>query len=77
MDIILTIIDTVETGNHIELDKKEEAWIYRLKTLDSMGHGGLNSRDELARNNKDRARLACTCITCSNMRGVKRRAPED
>ena len=29
-----TIIDTVEPGNHSELDIKEEAWIYRLKTLD-------------------------------------------
>ena len=75
--MVLTIIDTVEPGNHVELDRKEEAWIYRLKTLDTMGHGGLNSRDELSRNNKDRARLACTCITCSEVRGVKRRTPGD
>ena len=75
--MVLTIIDTVEPGNHVELDRKEEAWIYRLKTLDTMGHGGLNSRDELSRNNKDRARLACTCTTCSEVRGVKRRTPGD
>ena len=75
--MMLTIIDTVEPGNHSELDKKEEAWIYRLKTLDTMGHGGLNSRDELARSNTDRARLSCSCVSCNSARGVKRRAAGD
>ena len=73
----MTTIDTVEPGNHSELDKKEEAWIYRLKTLDTMGHGGLNSRDELARSNTDRARLSCSCVSCNSARGVKRRAAGD
>ena len=75
--MVLTIIDTVQHGDHTELDRKEEAWIYRLKTLDTMGNGGLNSRDELARSNSDRARLSCSCNTCTNARGVKRRAPGD
>ena len=51
----LMIIDTVEPGDHVLLDQKEETWIYQLKSLDSMGHRGLNSRDEMQRSIKDRA----------------------
>ena len=73
----LVIIDTVEPGDHALLDQKEEAWIYQLKSLDSMGYGGLNSRDEMQRSMKDRARLSCCCTTCKNVRGVKRTSPDD
>ena len=55
----LVIIDTVEPGDHVLLDQKEEAWIYQLKSLDCMERGGLNSRDEMQRSMKDRARLSC------------------
>ena len=45
----LVIINAVDPGDHAGLDRKEEFWIYQLKTLDTMGWGGLNNRDELLR----------------------------
>ena len=68
----LAIIDTVELGDHALLDQKKEAWIYQLKSLGSMGYGGANSRDEMQRGVKVRARLICCCTTCKSVRGVKR-----
>ena len=77
MDIV--VIDSVEPGDHEGLDRKEEYWIYQLKTLDTMGHGGLNNRDELVRKQRDKARLYCSCISCrsKNVRGVKRKTATD
>ena len=33
-ELVITIIDIVEPGNHSLLDRKEEEWIHRLKTMD-------------------------------------------
>ena len=41
----LVIIDSVEPGNDSLLDVKEEEWIQRLRTMDTMNQGGLNIRD--------------------------------
>ena len=59
-DMEVVIIDSVEPGNHSLLDQKEEEWIQRLKTMDNMGQGGLNLRDELKRNNG----ASCKCKFC-------------
>ena len=59
-DMEVVIIDSVEPGNHSLLDQKEEEWIQRLKTMDNMGQGGLNKRDELKRNNG----ASCKCKFC-------------
>ena len=56
----LIIIDSVAPGNHKELDEKEAKWMYQLKTMDEMGFGGLNIREELLRG----TRMACTCGYC-------------
>ena len=56
----LVIIDSVEPGNHSLLDQKEEEWIQRLRTMDSMNQGGLNIRDDLKR--RDRGK--CNCKFC-------------
>ena len=45
----ITIIDLVATGNHSALNYKEEFWISMLRTMDTMGYGGLNLREELER----------------------------
>ena len=37
----LVIIDTVEPVDHALPDQKEEAWIYQLKSLGSMGYTAL------------------------------------
>ena len=63
--MVLTVIDTVAPGNHDQLDRKEEFWMHQLRTLDYMGWGGLNRRDDLVR--KDRS--SCDCRYC------KRRGP--
>ena len=67
----LVIIDTVEPVDHALPDQKEEAWIYQLKSLGSMGYGGVNSRDEMQRSMKDRARLSCCCTTCKSVEVLK------
>ena len=59
-DMEVVIIDSVEPGNHSLLDQKEEEWIQRLKTMENMGQGGLNLRDELKRNNG----ASCKCKFC-------------
>ena len=56
----ITIIDSVKPGNHKNLDEKEAKWIYQLKTMDDMGFGGLNIREELSRG----TRRTCTCGYC-------------
>ena len=56
----LVIIDSVAPGNHKELDEKEARWIQQLKTMEDMGHGGLNIREELTRG----TRRSCTCGYC-------------
>ena len=53
----LIIIDSVKPGNHEALDKKEAKWIHQLKTMDDMGFGGMNLREDLLRN----SRKLCTC----------------
>ena len=50
----LTIIDSVAPGNHTALDRKEEFWISMLRTMDTMGYGGLNRREELERGRERR-----------------------
>ena len=45
-DMEIVIIDSVQPGNHGLLDQKEEEWIHRLRTMDIMGQGGLNIRDD-------------------------------
>ena len=60
----LTIIDSVAPGNHSLLDHKEEFWMYQLKTLDFMGWGGLNRRDDLVRQD----RSLCDCSYCKRRR---------
>ena len=45
----ITIIDSTAPGNHASLDYKEEFWISQLRTMDTMGYGGLNRREELER----------------------------
>ena len=50
----LTIIDSVAPGNHTALDRKEEFWINMLRTMDTMGYGGLNRREELERGRERR-----------------------
>ena len=58
----VVIIDSVEPGNHPLLDQKEEEWIHKLKTMDYMGQGGLNIRDDLKRS----SRANCKCKFCKN-----------
>ena len=57
----LVIIDSVEPGNHSLLDQKEEEWIQRLRTMDSMNQGGLNIRDDLKRRDRGKCNN-CTAI---------------
>ena len=52
----LTIIDSVAPGNHDSLDYKEEFWISQLRTMDTMGYGGLNRREEIERGRERRER---------------------
>ena len=56
----VVIIFSVQAGNHNLLDKKEEEWIHRMRTMDYMGHGGLNIRDDLKRSNRGK----CKCKFC-------------
>ena len=56
----IVIIDSVQPGNHDLLDRKEEEWIHRLRTMDNMGQGGLNIRDDLKRSNRGK----CKCNFC-------------
>ena len=56
----LIVIDSVKPGNHKDLDEKEAKWIHQLKTMDEMGFGGLNLREDLLRN----TRRSCTCGYC-------------
>ena len=58
----ITIIDSVKPGNHKDLDEKEAKWIYQLRTMDDMGFGGLNIREELSRG----TRKTCTCGYCES-----------
>ena len=51
-DMEIVIIDSVQPGNHDLLDQKEAEWIHRLRTMDIMGQGGLNIRDDLKRTNR-------------------------
>ena len=59
-DMEIVIIDSVQPGNHDLLDRKEEEWIHRLRTMDNMGQGGLNIRDDLKRSNRGK----CKCKFC-------------
>ena len=61
-DLEITIIDSVEPGNHPLLDQKEEEWIHKLKTMDYMGQGGMNIRDDIKRN----TRSQCKCKFCKS-----------
>ena len=56
----VTIIDSVEPGNHTLLDRKEEEWIHRLRTMDYMEQGGMNVRDDLKRSSRGQ----CKCKFC-------------
>ena len=56
----LIVIDSVAPGNHKELDKKEAKWIHQLKTMEDMGLGGMNIREDLLRV----TRKSCTCGYC-------------
>ena len=56
----LIVIDSVAPGNHKELDEKEARWIHQLKTMEEMGFGGLNLREDLLRG----TRRNCTCGFC-------------
>ena len=58
----VVIIDSVQPGNHELLDQKEEEWIHRLRTMDYMGQGGLNIRDDLRRS----SRSNCKCKFCKS-----------
>ena len=59
--MVLTIIDSVKPGEHQQLDEKEVFWMHKLKTIDEMGCGGLNERNDLMR--KDR--VYCNCWFCT------------
>ena len=61
-ELEITIIDSVEPGNHRLLDQKEEEWIHRLRTMDYMNQGGMNIRDDLKRNAKGK----CKCKFCKH-----------
>ena len=50
----ITIIESVAPGNYSALDYKEEFWISMLRTMDTMGYGGLNRREELERGRERR-----------------------
>ena len=56
----LIVIDSVAPGNHKGLDEKEAKWIHQLKTMDDMGFGGMNLREDLLRE----TRRSCTCGFC-------------
>ena len=58
----LIVIDNVAPGDHKALDEKEAKWIHQLKTMDDMGFGGLNLREDLLRE----TRRSCTCGYCEN-----------
>ena len=58
----IVIIDSVQPGNHQLLDQKEEEWIHNLRTMDYMGQGGLNIRDDLKRSNRGN----CKCNFCKS-----------
>ena len=60
-DMEIVIIDSVQPGNHDLLDQKEEEWIHRLRTMDIMGQGGLNIRDDLKRTTRGK----CKCKFCN------------
>ena len=62
----VVIIDSVQPGNHDHLDRKEEDWIHRLRTVDNMGQGGLNIRDNLKRNNRGK----CKCNVCKKIKKI-------
>ena len=57
----VTIIDSVEPGNHKLLDRKEEEWIHRLRNMDYMEQGGMNVRYDLKRNSRGQ----CKCKFCN------------
>ena len=38
-DLEITIIDSVQPGNHLLLDQKEEEWIHRLRSMEYMNQG--------------------------------------
>ena len=63
-DMEIVIIDSVQPGNHDLLDQKEEEWIHRLRTMDIMGQGGLNIRDDLKRTNRGK----CKCKFCKKVK---------
>ena len=60
----LVIIDSAAPGDHNSLDRKEAYWMHQLKTLNFMGFGGLNTRNDLLR--ADRA--SCACRYCKKDR---------
>ena len=49
-ELEVTIIDSVEPGNHSLLYTKEEEWIHRFKTMDYLGMGGMNLMDDIKTN---------------------------
>ena len=61
-DLEITIIDSVQPGNHLLLDQKEEEWIHRLRSMEYMNQGGMNIGDDLKRN----TRATCRCKFCKN-----------
>ena len=56
----ITIIDSVAPGQHDRLDFKEEFWIYQLRTMATMGFGGLHQREEMER----KTRYNCEYVEC-------------
>ena len=56
-ELEIVIIDSVQPGNHQLLDKKEEEWIHRLRSMDHMEQGGMNLRDDLKRNTKGKCKF--------------------
>ena len=65
--LLLIVIDSVAPGNHKALDEKEAKWIHQLKTMDNMGFGGMNLREDLLRG----TRKSCTCGYCGWNMGQK------
>ena len=63
-DLEIVIIDRVQPGNLDLLDRKEEEWIGRLRTMDNMGQGGLNIIDDLKRSNMGN----CKCKFCKKLK---------
>ena len=60
----ITIIESVQHGNHLLLNQKEDLWICRLMSMEYINQGGMNIRDNLKRN----TRLTCRCKFCTRLK---------